>query len=377
MALGPRPESAAVMESLPSLPIHSSLLFVLIAGLFLAALIIRAQRMPMQPRHAAGLTRRQARTARRRVQRRRRRRRLRARDGPDEPVHRTHDAEVTTDAREGTMRQNMQQATVSPHAAGSQRSAPAGRFRIHWGRTLLAAIAALGTLAGLGTVLAAWLTALTWSVPIICGVVVLLSLGALQVSAALRRRRKRRARVEHAFQDAINSQPQADESTELRQRSAVEAGAGLGITAESAPFDALTSDSSGHGGPDSLVSLDEDGLPQDAERLFGAGAHQTSPTQPSGAEESAVFDQGSGSASTGPAAASWTPREVPHPKYLVAEKVERAEPEPLVTPQEPAPSADTKLKQPAAPAAPQDDEGESSVREESIDLDAVLKRRRA
>lgn len=372
MALGPRPESAAVMESLPSLPIHSSLLFVLIAGLFLAALIIRAQRLPVQPRQTAGLTRHQARTARRRVQRRRGRRRSRAPDGPNEELHHTHDAEVTTLAREGTMRQNMQQATVSPQAAAPQGSAPAGQFRIHWGRTLLAATAALGTLAGLATVLAAWLTALPWSVPIICGVVVLLSLGALQVSAALRRRRKRRARVEHAIQDAMNSQPQVREETELRQRSAAEAGAALGITAESAPFDALSSDSAGHGGPDSLVTLDEDGLPQDAERLFGERAGQADQAAQSG---SALFDQGSENQS--PAAAqSWTPRAVPHPKYLVAEKVERAEPEPLVAPQEPAPSPDTKLKQPAAPAA-QSEEAESSAGEGSIDLDAVLKRRRA
>lgn len=270
------------------------------------------------------------------------------------------------------MRHNMQQATVSPQAAAPQRSAPAGRFRIHWGRTLLAATAALGTLAGLATVLAAWLTALPWSVPIICGVVVLLSLGALQVSAALRRRRKRRARVEHAIQDAMNSQPQVREETELRQRSAAEAGAALGITAESAPFDALSSDSAGHGGPDSLVTLDEDGLPQDAERLFGERAGQADQAAQSG---SALFDQGSENQSTA-AAQSWTPRAVPHPKYLVAEKVERAEPEPLVAPQEPAPSPDTKLKQPAAPAA-QSEEAESSAGEGSIDLDAVLKRRRA
>lgn len=364
MALGPRPESAAVMESVPSLPIHSSLLFVLIAGLFLAALIIRAQRRSLRPRHTAGLTKRRARTARRNVQRRRRRR-SRIRDGPDhhEQLHNTHGAEVTTLAGEGTMRQNMQQATVSPEAGAPQRSAPAGQFRIHWGRTLLAVTAALGTLVGLGTALAAWLTALAWSVPAICGVVVLLSLAALQVSAALRRRRKRRARVEHAIQDAMNTRPQVREETAQRQRSAAEAGAALGITSESAPFDALSADSAGHGGPDSLVTVDEDGLPQDADRLFG--------------ERAAQAEQDAGKQSTAAPAESWTPRAVPHPKYLVAEKVERSEPEPLVAPQEPAPSADTKLRQPAAPAAQQSEASESSSSEESIDLDAVLKRRRA
>lgn len=379
MALGPRSESAAVMESFPSLPIHSSLLFVLIAGLFLAALIIRAQRLSMRPHHAAGLTARRARTARRRVQRRRRRSRTRESPGRREQLHDTHGAEVTTLAREGTMRQNMQQATVSSEAGAHQRSAPTGQFRIHWDRTLLAGLAALGLLAGLGTAAAAWLGPLSWSVPGFCGAVVLLSLVALQVSAALRRRRKRRARVEHAIQDAMDSQPQVREQTQLRQRSAAEAGAAMGITAESAPFDALSADSAGHGGPDSLVTLDEDGLPQDAERLFGEGASQT---RQSHADESALFDQGSPDQAsrqqgTVTPAESWTPRAVPHPKYLMTEKVERSEPEPLVAPQEPTPSADTKLKQPAAPAAAQSDEAASSAPEESLDLDAVLKRRRA
>ena len=371
MTLGSRPEPVGFMESVPSLPIHSSLLFVLIAGLFLAALIIRAQRLPLRRRHTAGLTSAQARTARRRVQRRQRRRRSRTRAGPGhhEQLHNTQGAEVTTLAREGSMRQNMQQATVSRNAGSQQRPAPTGQFRIHWDRTLLAAIAALGLVAGLGTMVAAWLTPLAWGVPAVFGGVVLLSLVALQVSAGVRRRRKRRTRVELAIQDAMNAQPQAREAVERRQRSAAEAGTASGITTRSAPFDALSADAAGQGGPDSLVTLDEDGLPQDAERLFGAEAAEAGTPAP---DESALFDQGAG-VGTG----NWTPRAVPHPKYLVAEKAERSEPEPLVAPHQPTPSADTKLKQPAAPAAQQSEVAQPSASEESMDLDAVLKRRRA
>jgi len=181
----------------------------------------------------------------------------------------------------------MQQVSPQPHA--DRPPAPAGEFRIHWGRTLLAGLAALSLLAALGTTVAAWLTPLGWGIPAVCGLVTLLSLVALQVSAAVRRQRKRRARVDLAIQDAMNTEPQVREDAVLRQRSATEAGAALGIT-EEAPFDALTADSAGHGGPDSLVTLDEDGLPPDAERLFGAraafdqeGADQRSAPVPNGA----------------------------------------------------------------------------------------------
>ncbi|WP_146338955.1 hypothetical protein [Nesterenkonia sp. NBAIMH1] len=75
---------------------------------------------------------------------------------------------------------------------------------------------------------------------------------------------------------------------------------------------------------------------------------------------------------------SWQPREVPKPKYVVAEKVERAEPEPLAKPQDPVPSADTKLK-PAAGggAVPEAAEPTREKRPSSMDLDKVLARRRA
>lgn len=368
MTLGPRSETVGVIESIPSLPIHSSVLFVVIAGLFLAALILRARRLPAQSQRAAGLTAGQARRARRRVQRRMKRHRVPSADHEPQNIS---GAEVITLAREGTMSQTTQR---SAERSGAEAAAP--QFRIYWGRTLLSITAVVALLVAITTAVLALAGPLAWTLPAISAAVFLLSMAGLQVSAAVRRRRKRRARVEHAIQAAMNADPRVREQIAQRQRSASAAGADLGITAESAPFDALSADTAGQGGPDSLVKLDEDGLPDNADRLFGeqaAKAPQTAaagPAQP--AAPAALFDQSTESSTT------WEPREVPHPKYLVAEKAERAEPQPLEAPQSPAPSADTKLKQPAAPAAPQSPpEDEAPAAPPSIDLDAVLKRRRA
>lgn len=367
MTLGPRSETIGVMESIPSLPIHSSVLFVVIAGLFLAALILRARRLPAQSQRTAGLTAGQARRARRRVQRRMKRRRVPSADREPQNIS---GAEVITLAREGTMSQTTQR---SAETRGAEAAAP--QFRIHWGRTLLSLTALVALLVAITTAVLALTGPLAWTLPAISGAVFLLSMTALQLSAAARRRRKRRARVEHAIHAAMNADPHVRAEIAQRQRSASAAGADLGITAEAAPFDALSADAEGHGGPDSLVRLDEDGLPDNADRLFGEQAAQAQQTaadstaQP--AAPAALFDQSTESTTT------WEPREVPHPKYLVAEKAERAEPQPLEAPQTPAPSADTKLKQPAAPAAPQPPEEEAPAPPPSIDLDAVLKRRRA
>lgn len=373
MTLSPRSETIGVMESLPSLPIHSSVLFVAIAGLFLAALILRARRLPAQSQRAAGLTVGQARRARRRVQRRMKRRRT---PSADHEPHYISGAEVTTLAREGTMSQ-----TTQRFAERGRAEAAAPQFRIHWGRTLLSLTAVVALLVAITTAVLAVAGPLAWTVPALSGGIFLLSMTGLQVSAAARRRRKRRQRVEHAMAEAMNATPQVRDEIAQRQHSASAAAAELGITGKTAPFDALSADTAGHGGPDSLVKLDEDGLPDNADRLFGDQAAKvpqtalagTAPAESQAAEsEAALFDQSTETGTT-----SWEPREVPHPKYLVAEKAERPEPQPLEAPQSPAPSADTKLKQPAAPAAPQPAEAEVPEAAPSIDLDAVLKRRRA
>lgn len=332
MRLGPRPEAAGVIDSIPSLPVESSVLFVLLAGLFLVALMLRAQRLPRK----------------------------------SQPETMTTGAQTSTRAREGTMSQNMQ------HGAAAEAAPENQQFRIHWDRTLLAGIALLALLAVIGTSLAAGLTSMAWTVPAICAAVFLGALVGLQVTAAARRRRKRHQRVERAMQDAISAYPQADEQVAVRQRSAARAGAELGISSQSAPFDALSSDAAGQGGPDSLVTLDEDGLPENAERLFGRHAPRQAPQSEQQSSSPAGRDD-----STRVGTSEWEPRQVPHPKYLVAEKAERPEPQPVESAQSPAPSADTKLQQPAAPAAPQEQRHQDAPAESAMDLDAVLKRRRA
>lgn len=357
MALGSRSETAGVVESIPSLPIHSSVLFVLIAGLFLAALVLRARQMAVRSHRTPGLTLRQARAARRRAQRRVQRRRGQAEGAGKQTIS---NAGVTSLAREGTMSQNTQQHAAPTAAAGDRQ------FRIHWGRTLLTLTAAAALLLGISTAVVAGFTALAWSVPLVCAGVLVLSMVGLQINAAARRRRKRRQRVERAMMEAMESRVEPPNRVGAGQPSGVQAGPRASGAVKPSPFDALTSDSEGQGGPDSLMTVDEDGLPVSAERLFGTEAPKANP------EEAGLFDQ-----STVSRVPAWEPREVPHPKYLVADKVERPEPEPIESPQAPAPSADTKLKQPAAPAAQERVEPEVTGEGTSIDLDTVLKRRRA
>lgn len=350
MTLGLWPQMAGIIDMIPSLPIHSSVLIPLVAGLFLAALILRAQRLPKQSgQHNLGLTTRQAHAARRRAYR----------------SGRLRSAE----------RDNRETQMSSINAKESRPSSSQGRgpegesFRIHWGRTIFAAVGLLALLIGSGTALAVPLvTAMTWTVPAICAAVLVASLVSLQVTAAVRRRAQRRDRVERAMREAMNPEPQVRQQAHTvptaaethAQQSPEVAEAGQ---RRSGPFDALSADEAGQGGPDSLVTLDADGLPDSADRLF---SHQDAPA--------VIFDQVPSVVHPSPGSAeTWDVRTVPAAHYMVAAKAERPDPEPLAK-QEPVPSQDVKLKQPAAspekPAA-------SSGSQESINLDQVLQRRRA
>ncbi|WP_150460286.1 hypothetical protein [Nesterenkonia ebinurensis] len=350
MTLGLRLTTAGIIEMIPSLPIHSSVLIPLVVGLFLAALILRAQRLPRQPvQHNPGLTSRQARTARRRVLRSRAKR----------AAHATAERTETRGAQ-----MTARNTKENNDAAGTST----GGFRIYWGRTIFALVGALALLGGLGTALLATFTAtVTWLVPALCAAALLVCLVSLQITAALRRRAKRRARVERAMLEAMNAGPEVSAPIAQRQRSAAAAAAGLGIVrADSAqPFDALSSDEAGHGGPDSLISRDADGLPDSAERLFGEKKPQADPV---------FFDQ----AAAAPAAPedSWELREVPAAKYMVAEKAERPEPEEIEQPA-PTPASSVKLKQPAAAAVSPAEPAKQTAVQQQLNLDSVLARRRA
>lgn len=349
---------------IPSLPIHSSLLITLIAGLFLAALIRRGQWLSSRPAaQPHGLTTRQARAARRKVLR--------------SVARQAEDNSSWRDAgRSVRLRDEMDQPISSqaePDRGTDMTNSPG--LRINWGRTSVALIGLLAFVVGIGTAFGAWLTAMGWTLPVICALIFVAAMAPLQVAAA-RRRRRRRARVDAAMREAMspvkdsseyaggtqdaNAQNAASDSSHLDNAHSVsgeatgQQPAGQTHAAPSrqedsgrgGPFDAMTPDADGHGGPDSLVTVDEDGLPENPDRLFGSKTPRegTELVDQSGRPRRPVED--------------WQPRQVPQPKYLVAEKAERPEPEPLEEPQTPTPSAETKLKHPAAPAA------EKSKREE-------------
>lgn len=364
MMLGIRPDRVGIIDMMPSLPIHSSALFVLLAGLFLVALILRANRVRVLHAAKAGLPTRRARAARALARQRQRLRR----------VPRDRRLDDSTAAREDA--HHMMSSTKTP----SPRSTSAGTVRIRWGRTLLALTAVCALLGGVGTAIASALGAMTWVAPAICGAVLLSTALALQISARIRRRRRRRQGLERAIQEAMNPTAGVSPRVTARREQAAASGAAMGISASGRPFDAMDRDAGGQGGPDSLVTHDEDGLPENPERLFGVDAAGSAP----GAGDE-LFNQSDPSYRAPASGDAWQPRDVPQPKYLVAEKIERPEVAHQEQISEPAPHSDVKLRQPAAPVqspSPDSADAHSPGVEEvqgdhSMDLDEVLKRRRA
>lgn len=318
MTLGIGRLETAIINVIPSLPIHSSVLFALIAGLFLAALIIRAQRLPSRPSE---------------ISRRR--------------------ASMSATTPRGS--------ASAASRTGAPAAAPSGPLTVHWGRTLVAVVGLIALLAAVVTGVLAAATSLTVVVPLVCAAVLLASLATLRTMATVRRRRRRRHRLDAALQEAMN--PDVD-AAGLRRPAVPSTAAGVPEQAgRTAPFDALTSDERGVGGPRSLQEVDDDGLPVDLAETFPAAQEHPAPAAgaPSPTEP-------------------WEPRELPLPKYLEAEKAERPVPEPI-TPVEPKPSGDVKIGRTAAspaaaPPTPTPARPQTAV-QQSLDLDAVLKRRRA
>ncbi|WP_258935217.1 hypothetical protein [Nesterenkonia pannonica] len=185
-------------------------------------------------------------------------------------------------------------------AATEHGVASANGFTIHWGRTLLALGLLLGVLGALITAALAYFGVLAWAVLTIFATVALISLVTLRAAAVVRRRAKRRARVQRAFDAAMG--PHGEDSSD-HSRAVVSAAEPDASSAQAqAPFDVREGEPQPQQQPAQHAPL--------AERFTAAYS-------------------------------SWQPREVPKPKYVVAEKVERAEPEPLAKPQDPVPSADT------------------------------------
>ncbi len=305
--------------------------------------------------------------------------------------------------------------TVTPPGAVARTSGPS--LRIHWGRLGLALLGALSLLGAIVTgILAPLTSAVTFVAPLVFLGLLAASIVALRVLAVLRHGQRRRSRVEQAFSEAMNPLSQQNDSVgtdTARSARAARGSAGrepLGQPAAAGaqveeptadasaaapshaePFNALSADERGAGGPASLQTVDVDGIPE--------GVGETLPE--AAAPEVGYQVATPGSDSTG---GVWEPREVPKPRYLTAGKADRTVPEPLET--EPVrASPDVKLRQPAAPPASPSAatpsraesadpaspsagtpsspaevpfEGDRSRRSKpAIDLDEVLKRRRA
>lgn len=265
----------------------------------------------------------------------------------------------------------MSSTTDSPRGADSSRGVAGSPrrpsdFHLHWGRTLVALFGVLALLTAVVTGILAPLTAVPAAVPLSAAGIFLLSLVTLRTMAVLSRRSQRRARVQSAIEEAMNPLQSAPWEN----------------PPHAGPFDALSSDDRGAGGPNSLQQVDEDGLPVGLERTFGAEVQASGPVLGEAAEP------------VGP----WQPRAVPRPKYLELDKAQRVEPEAL-TAQTPAPRGDVKLTQrrfldpqPPAEQTPAEQTpaaGHGSVEQDraaeqlkvpkhdSMNLDEVLKRRRA
>lgn len=267
-------------------------------------------------------------------------------------------------------------AAVRPRPEG----AGGAGFRIRWGRALVALVGLLALLTVAVTAPMAALTPLLAAVPLTAGAVLLLSLATLRGMAVARRRRRRRERLETAMREAMNPAVPAEQ----QRRPAVPstAGAPRQVTQEHAAQEQRDraehqtaqqrpGQQRGHAdlaaqGQKLDQKLDEDGLPQDIAATFGE--------VPQG-EQTARTEEPRAAATE-----SWQPREVPKPQYLEAEKAERAQPEPLV-PEEPKPSSEVKIREDlpksGSPAAAPAAEDRPAGVQESLDLDAVLKRRRA
>jgi hypothetical protein len=268
---------------------------------------------------------------------------------------------MENNAHSGTARAASGHERVAPEGAAREQRAPAP-LNIRYGRTALALVGAgaLMTLV-IGGGLALF-GVVSGSVP----AVALLAVAAvvLMLRALVRRDRRRRAaaRVNRAFEEAMN--PPVQHLSPLPQRETVLFDAAAEAEAAAA---------SGWGKREQVAAPEPRRLtPEElrAEALKVAAE----------AESKGVANSAPGSGPT------WQPIEVPKPTYVASAKAERPAPAPLPAPEVKKPTAKTPIKQ--AAIAPRTDlpvakDGSSSTAKEAvppagkINLDAVLQRRRA
>lgn len=266
---------------------------------------------------------------------------------------------------------------------------------VHWGRAAVALIGVVALLTSLVTAVVAAVGPMTFVLPLLALLVFAGAVVALRAMAVTRRRGRRRQDLDAAIAEAMNPTLTGDEAASMR-RPHVPTTAHTLQAQHSGPFDAMASDARGSGGPRSLQEIDADGLPVDLAPTFGAAegrpapsARPARPAQP--AEVAAPAAEADHAAESAPTpetvekSGQWRPREVPRPKYLDAEKAPRPVPEPLRT-EAPKPSGDVRLNRDPALAERPAEQTEipafttaahSGSGQQALDLDAVLRRRRA
>lgn len=278
-----------------------------------------------------------------------------------------------------------------PDREGAEAPAVTG-FSIRWGRAVVAVVGVLALLTAAVTAVIAAVGPMTFVTPLIALVIFAGAVAALRAMAVTRRRGERREQLDAAIAEAMNPTLTSQESASMRRPQVPTTAHTLHAQqvphAREAqhvqPFDAMVSDARGSGGPRSLQELDADGLPVDLAETFGEAQPAAAPAQPQtqpAPPAAARRDERTGPQNAG----EWRPREVPRPKYLEAEKASRPVPEPL-RPEEPKPTGDVRLNraEPAEGGAPAQPEipafataPHGGAAGQALDLDAVLRRRRA
>lgn len=269
---------------------------------------------------------------------------------------------MENNAHSGTARAASGPGRVAPEGAAREQHAPAP-LNIRYGRTVLALVGAgalLTFVIGGGLALFGVVSGSVPGVALLAVAAVVLMLRAL-----VRRDRRRRAaaRVNRAFEEAMN--PPVHHLSPLPQRETVLFDAAAEAEAEAA----------------SGSENQEQAAAPEPRRLTPEELRAEALKVAAEAESKNAANSAPG---TGP---TWQPVEVPKPTYVASAKAERPAPAPLPAPEVKKPTAKTPIKQGAV--APKTDlpvaakDGASPAAKEAaspagkINLDAVLQRRRA
>ncbi|MCC9173262.1 hypothetical protein [Arthrobacter sp. zg-Y179] len=231
---------------------------------------------------------------------------------------------------------------------------PGPAFRIHTGRTALAASGLLGILAVVvGTLLAAF-TSVSWLLPV-AGLAVVAAVVAMLRSLALRDRRRR---MEDAFRAAMGPEPRYTQNRAAAAPDEVEAPAAEAPETEPQPETVLF-DRESAAVPDESPAAPARVTAEElrTEALKVAAAAVQPPAKPS----------------TTP----WQPVELPKPIYVDAPRAERPAPEPIVLPETPRSLTKTPLRPASTPAPASAQAQQARPETGKINLDDVLQRRRA